>query len=113
MSLSYLGTTLLIFLFQFTVSVSQGADSTQNKNLKTGGVGQRIPIRDILEYDFRVSWFDGAPNGMMRRILGVNNQFPGPTIRGKKGDLLRVHVTNAIQTKQNLSIHSHKNIIKY
>ena len=70
-------------------------------------ISDELPIRKILEYDFRISWFVGAPNGIPKNILGVNGQFPGPTIRGTKGDLLRVRVTNAIQTKENVSIHFH------
>ena len=36
----------------------------------------------------------GAPDGVTRPMLLVNNQYPGPTIRIKKGDSFAVNVTN-------------------
>jgi len=61
----------------------------------------------MIEFEFNVTWFSRAPNGIPKRILGVNGQFPGPTIRGTKGDLLRVRVNNQAEPGLNLSIHWH------
>jgi len=97
---------LILISTQFVGSVdsvriqTHGADTELNWN-------SGVPIRNIIEHEFNVSWFTGAPNGIRRQILGVNGQFPGPTIRGTKGDLLRVRVTNQIQNRLNLSIHWH------
>jgi iron transport multicopper oxidase len=37
----------------------------------------------------------------------VNNQFPGPTIRVKVHDIIIVHVHNALQTTEEVTIHFH------
>ena len=64
----------------------------------------KSPTKNV-EYHFNVSWFNTAPDGMLKRVLGINNQFPGPTIRGRLGDFVRVHMTNLIQTRDSRSIH--------
>lgn len=68
-----------------------------------------IPISTSKEiyYEFNVSYFDGAPDGVPIRILGVNNQFPGPTIRATKYDILTIKVTNQIQDHQSTTFHWH------
>lgn len=61
----------------------------------------------VIFHQFDVRYFPGEPNGVRTQILGVNRQFPGPTIYADVGDLLIVNVTNNIQTKENTSIHWH------
>src|SRR5271154_6160861 len=58
-------------------------------------------------YDLSVSYFDGAPDGVPKRVLGVNGQFPGPTLRASKHDILTIKVTNLIQDQQTTTIHWH------
>ncbi len=61
-----------------------------------------------LEYSLTVSYFDGRPDGVPKRILGFNNQFPGPTLRAEKNDWLRITVTNLIQDQTTTTtIHWH------
>jgi FtsP/CotA-like multicopper oxidase with cupredoxin domain len=38
--------------------------------------------------------FNAAPDGRSRQVWGYNNQLPGPVIRAKEGDTLRVKVVN-------------------
>lgn len=40
--------------------------------------------------------FSGAPDGRKREIWGYDNQCPGPLIRAKEGDLLRIKVVNEL-----------------
>lgn len=58
-------------------------------------------------YDFTIRYFEAAPDGVPVQILGVNNQFPGPTIRATKNDILTVKATNQIQDRQSTTIHWH------
>jgi FtsP/CotA-like multicopper oxidase with cupredoxin domain len=53
----------------------------------------------------RATRFRGAPDGRKREIWGYNGQFPGPTIRVKEGDLLRVKLVNELGVPT--SIHWH------
>src|SRR5262245_37521323 len=53
----------------------------------------------------RATSFRGAPDGREREIWGYNGQFPGPTIRVKEGDTLRVKVINELKVPT--SIHWH------
>ncbi|KAK9366252.1 multicopper oxidase-domain-containing protein [Lipomyces kononenkoae] len=49
-----------------------------------------------------------APDGVMREMILVNGEFPGPTIRAKKGDVLQIHVQNDLAAfTQSTSIHFH------
>jgi iron transport multicopper oxidase len=45
---------------------------------------------------YKISWFEGAPDGVKRQILGMNNNFP-PTIRVKKGDKVEFEIENLIK----------------
>jgi FtsP/CotA-like multicopper oxidase with cupredoxin domain len=35
-----------------------------------------------------IDWTELAPDGFARKVMTVNGQFPGPTIRCKQGDRL-------------------------
>lgn len=45
-------------------------------------------------YDFVVEERMGAPDGVQKRMLVVNGQYPGPTIEANVGDRIVVNVTN-------------------
>ena len=45
-------------------------------------------------YDFVVEERMGSPDGVEKRMLVVNGQFPGPTIEVNSGDRVVVNVTN-------------------
>jgi L-ascorbate oxidase len=55
------------------------------------------------EYDFTLAY---APGNSSSMIL-VNDQFPGPTIRVNVHDLIVVHIHNALQTDEEVTIHFH------
>lgn len=62
----------------------------------------------VIRYTFQVSYITGSPDGVWTsNILGINGKFPGPTIQGSQGDILKVKVLNRIQDGQNVSIHWH------
>ena len=47
-----------------------------------------------------------APDGVTRLAVLVNETFPGPVLRGRRGDLLRATVRNHLHTEV-FSIHWH------
>ncbi|KAI0325354.1 hypothetical protein GY45DRAFT_1261010 [Cubamyces sp. BRFM 1775] len=56
-------------------------------------------------YDFVVEERAGAPDGVQKRMLVVNGQFPGPTIEANTGDRIVVNVTNKMPNST--AIHWH------
>ncbi|KAE8442783.1 hypothetical protein EG329_002871 [Mollisiaceae sp. DMI_Dod_QoI] len=58
-------------------------------------------------YDFNVTWVTANPDGLMdRKVVGVNGQWPLPTIEVDKGDQLVVNMHNGLGDK-NATIHFH------
>jgi len=61
----------------------------------------------IREYTFNVSYFQVNPDKSATSwVQGINGQLPGPTIRVRQGERLRVIVNNQLQT-ETVSIHWH------
>lgn len=56
-------------------------------------------------YNFRLSTAAGAPDGFLRQLSVVNNQFPGPLIEANIGDTLEITVQNDLDIPQ--SVHWH------
>jgi FtsP/CotA-like multicopper oxidase with cupredoxin domain len=54
------------------------------------------------EYNFTIAYANNSSS-----VLLVNNQFPGPAIRANVHDVIIVHVHNALQTMEEVSIHFH------
>jgi FtsP/CotA-like multicopper oxidase with cupredoxin domain len=54
---------------------------------------------------FRAGRLEGAPHGMTREIWAYNGQYPGPLIRAKEGETLRIRVINDLGVPT--SIHWH------
>lgn len=61
----------------------------------------------IVTYSLKTYYIDFAPDGVAKKVLTFNGQFPGPTLHAAKGDLLSVSVTNLIQDFQTTTIHWH------
>ncbi|KAI9745890.1 MAG: hypothetical protein M1818_000571 [Claussenomyces sp. TS43310] len=56
-------------------------------------------------YDFTVGEIQAAPDGVLRTLLVINGQFPGPLIRANRGDRLMINVTNALANATSLHWH--------
>ena len=54
------------------------------------------------EYNFTIAYANNSSS-----VLLVNNQFPGPIIRANVHDIIIVHVHNALQTMEEVTIHFH------
>ncbi len=67
--------------------------------LALAGCGRRQVMpstEDAPALELRAARFSGAPDGRTKEIWGYNGQLPGPTIRAKEGDTLRVNVVNEL-----------------
>lgn len=61
----------------------------------------------IHRFDWNVSYVMANPDGIYpRRMIGINNQWPNPTIRIKKNDQVIINLTNELPDK-NVSLHFH------
>ena len=58
-------------------------------------------------YDFNITWVTANPDGMADRpTIGINGQWPIPTIRVNVGDRLIVNVLNSLGN-ESTSLHFH------
>ncbi|KAE8443950.1 hypothetical protein EG329_001174 [Mollisiaceae sp. DMI_Dod_QoI] len=56
-------------------------------------------------FNITVSEIQAAPDGVMRTMLVMNGQFPGPLIRANEGDRVLVNVTNELTNGTSLHWH--------
>ncbi|KAI9732621.1 MAG: hypothetical protein M1834_003957 [Cirrosporium novae-zelandiae] len=56
-------------------------------------------------YNWTISEIDAAPDGVLRKIIAINGQFPGPLIRVNRGDRVLVNITNNLT--ESTSVHWH------
>jgi FtsP/CotA-like multicopper oxidase with cupredoxin domain len=62
---------------------------------------------DTVTYDFDISWVYANPDGIQTRpVIGINGQWPIPTIRVTKGDQVLVNVKNSLGN-ETTSLHFH------
>ncbi|KAK6008545.1 hypothetical protein QM012_000448 [Aureobasidium pullulans] len=61
---------------------------------------------NTVEYSLDLTECEVAPDGVSRKALCVNGQFPGPLLEASWGDEIVVHVTNSM-TRNGTSIHWH------
>ena len=60
----------------------------------------------VRHYKFDVEYMIQKPDCIEHVVMGINGQFPGPTIRAHVGDILHIAVTNKLFTEGTV-IHWH------
>ena len=70
---------------------------------------QHIPVTNVTRsYDWTVTRSRISPDGVLRDVILINNQFPGPLIEANFGDWIEVHVHNNISNpEEGTAIHWH------
>lgn len=48
----------------------------------------------VKQYKFDVEYMYGEPDCVEQVVIGINGQFPGPTITAEEGDTLHIILTN-------------------
>lgn len=62
----------------------------------------------VVNYTLEVHYFPGSPDGVHKdKVLGINGEFPGPTLEAEVGDTLEITLVNSLQDGQNTSVHWH------
>jgi iron transport multicopper oxidase len=56
---------------------------------------------------WEMSYITAAPNGVSRSVIGVNGQFPPPTIIVEKNDQVVIQVTNLLNDGEFITLHTH------
>ncbi|KAI4141296.1 MAG: hypothetical protein L6R39_005417 [Caloplaca ligustica] len=57
-------------------------------------------------YDWEITWVTANPDGFERPVIGINGEWPCPTIGADVRDRLAVHVASALGN-QSTSLHWH------
>ncbi|KAL0459096.1 UNVERIFIED_CONTAM: L-ascorbate oxidase [Sesamum latifolium] len=57
-------------------------------------------------FKWEVEYMHWSPDGLESVVMGINGQFPGPTIRARAGDTVHVELTNKLHT-EGVVIHWH------
>lgn len=60
----------------------------------------------VRHYDFDVEYMYRSPDCVQHVVMGINGQFPSPTIRANAGDTVVVRLTNKLHT-EGVVIHWH------
>ena len=58
--------------------------------LATTGLTPLIWAKHV-QFDLNLTWQKGAPDGNVRDMIFMNDQFPGPELRIDEGDDVEVH----------------------
>lgn len=59
-----------------------------------------------ITFDWNIGWVTAAPDGVYRQVIGINGQWPLPTIEGTVGDTVTIRVTNNLGS-QSTGLHFH------
>ena len=72
-----------------------------------GGILSTIAQAVTVTYDFNLTWVTANPDGVFPRgVIGINGQWPLPTIEGTVGDRVIVNVHNQLGNRST-SMHFH------
>ncbi|XP_074320745.1 L-ascorbate oxidase-like [Silene latifolia] len=69
-------------------------------------VGSISSAAKVRHYKWDVEYMFWSPDCEERVVMGINGQFPGPTIRARAGDTIHVDLTNKLPT-EGVVIHWH------
>ena len=53
----------------------------------------------VVEYEWEVTYINAAPDCYSKTIFGINEIYPGPTVRASQGDTVKVTVLNNVDTE--------------
>ncbi|KAF1999257.1 multicopper oxidase [Amniculicola lignicola CBS 123094] len=65
-----------------------------------------LSVAKTVTYNFDIGWVIAAPDGFARPVIGINGQWPIPTIEANVGDEIVVNVQNSLGN-ETTSLHFH------
>lgn len=66
----------------------------------------QLAFSKVVYHDWNITWVTAAPDGFARPVIGINGQWPCPTLRADLGDRVIVTVNNQLGN-QSTSLHWH------
>ncbi|KAI3917025.1 hypothetical protein MKX01_003474 [Papaver californicum] len=90
--------------FHYFILVILCSSCLLSRYLLLGAVAASSP--KTRHFRWEVGYMFWSPDCLENVVMGINGQFPGPTIRAKAGDTVVVHLTNKLHT-EGLVIHWH------
>ncbi|KAF9510184.1 multicopper oxidase [Hydnum rufescens UP504] len=87
---------------------SPGNYNLERVTHNTGELNDNFVVTDkptTRVYNWRVSYAIGAPDGYLRQMIVVNNQYPGPLIEANQGDTIIINVKNDLDTGTGIHFH--------
>ncbi|KAF2787450.1 multicopper oxidase [Melanomma pulvis-pyrius CBS 109.77] len=70
------------------------------------GACASLSLAKTVVYHFDIDWVSAAPDGFVRPVIGINGEWPIPTIEVDLGDTVVVHAKNSL-CNQTTSLHFH------
>ncbi|CAA0805908.1 Plant L-ascorbate oxidase [Striga hermonthica] len=65
-------------------------------------------VVECKDFSWTVEYIEGNPDGVEGIVMAINGQFPGPEIRVRAGETVRVNLTNGLSTEtEGVVIHWH------
>jgi len=58
-------------------------------------------------FQWDMSYVTAAPNGVSRSVIGINGQWPPPTVFVDKGDQVVIQVVNHLNDGEEITLHTH------
>jgi iron transport multicopper oxidase len=75
--------------------------------LTVASVFSKIVARaDTVTYNWDVTWVWASPDGFGRSVIGINNEWPCPTLQATQGDTVVVNLNNQLGN-QTTGLHFH------
>ena len=110
MSNSSAGTNRRVFLKVAAALIVTAASSfAQSEEQQQPSSAEAVdPTSAVHEFNFTAQAFSAQPDGRPKEVWGYNGQFPGPEIRVKEGDLIRVTVNNQLPVPTSIHWHGMK-----
>ncbi|KAI4308288.1 hypothetical protein L6164_031378 [Bauhinia variegata] len=65
-----------------------------------------VAAEKVRYFKWNVEYMYGTPDCVEHAVIGIDGQFPGPTIRAHTGDILHIELTNKLST-EGVVIHWH------
>ena len=101
----FLFVLVVVVAWIFTAANSL-AYGQEQKQLASDESADQSPT--LHEFNFTAEAFPGRPDGRPKELWGYNRQFPGPEIRVREGDRIRVHVKNELPVPTSIHWHGMK-----
>lgn len=76
------------------------------KSLALAAAAASTAYGALIQENWDIEWVNRAPNGFNRPVIGINGQWPLPTLKGTVGDKVQITINNKLGN-ESTGIHWH------